>query len=42
MVFGALSRVTKGLLKGAGGHGNKRTSRDHPNYRIGEIGQNTE
>ena len=25
-----------------GGLGNKRTSRDHPNYNITEIGQNTE
>ena len=27
--------------KGNGGFGNKRVSRDHPNYSIVEIGQNT-
>ena len=34
----ALSTVTKGT----GGLGNKRTSGNHPNYRIIKIGQNTE
>ena len=27
---------------GTGGHGNKKTSEDHPNYSIIEIGQDTE
>ena len=27
---------------GIGGHGNKRTIGDHPNYNIVETGQNTE
>ena len=30
------------ISKGTGGLGNKRTSGDHPNYSIVEIGQNTE
>ena len=30
------------IYKGTGGLGNKRTSEDHPNYCIIEIGQNTE
>ena len=30
------------LNKGSGGLGNKRASRDHPNYCIIEIGKNTE
>ena len=30
------------IIKGTGGLGNKRTSRDHPNYYTIEIGQNTE
>ena len=43
IVIGALVTVTKGLIfKKAGGLGNKRTSRDHTNYCIIEIGQNTE
>ena len=37
-----LGTVTKGLVKGLRGLGNKRTSGDHPNYSIIEIGQNTE
>ena len=32
----------QGLIKGAGGLGNKRTNGDHPNYCIIEINQNTE
>ena len=28
--------------KGAGGIGNWRTNRDHPNYSIAKIGQNSE
>ena len=38
----ALGTVTKGLIKGTGGLGNKRTNGDHQNYCIIEIGQNTE
>ena len=30
------------LGKGAGTVGNQRTNRDHPNYSIVKIGQNTE
>ena len=30
------------IIKWVGGLGNKRTSRDHPNYYIIENGQNTE
>ena len=30
------------ILKGAGRVGNRRTSRDYPNYTIDEIGLNTE
>ena len=30
------------INKGNGGLGNKRTSRDHPDYCITAIGQNTE
>ena len=33
--------VIGGLDKGTRGLGNKRTSGDHPNYSIIEIGQNT-
>ena len=40
IVIDSLGTVTKGLIKG--GFGNKRTSRDHPNYTIAEIGQNNE
>ena len=42
IVIGAFYTVTKGLSKGPGGLGNKRTSEDHPNYYIIENGQNTE
>ena len=42
IVIGALGTVTKGLIKGLGGLGNNRMSRDNPNYCIIEIGQNTE
>ena len=41
-VIGAFGTVTKGLLKGTWGLGNKRTSGDHPNYYIIENVQNTE
>ena len=30
------------INKGTSGHGNKRTSEDHPNYSIVKIDQNTE
>ena len=33
-----LCTVTKGLIKGTGGLGNKKTSGDHPNYCIIKIG----
>ena len=36
--IGALSTVTKGLIKRTRKLGNKRTSRDHPNYSIAKIG----
>ena len=39
IVIGALGTVSKGLIKGLR---NKRTSGDHPNYYIIEIGQSTE
>ena len=42
IVIGAFGTVTKGLLKGTGGLGSWRTSRDHPNYCIIENGHNTE
>ena len=42
IVIGAFGTVTKGLLKGLGGHESWRTSGDHPNNRIIEDGQNTE
>ena len=29
------------IIKGTGGHGNKRTSGDHPKYYIIENGQNS-
>ena len=37
-----ISTVTKGLVTRTGGLGNKKTSRDHPNYNIIKIGRNTE
>ena len=42
IVIGSLGRVTKGLIQGLGGFGDKRTSGDHPNDSIIMIGQNTE
>ena len=42
ITIGAFGTVTEGLLKGPEGLGNKRTSRDDPNYCIIEIAQNTE
>ena len=38
IVIDALGTVLKGLIKGTGGLGNKRTSGDHPNDSIVEIG----
>ena len=40
--MGALSTVTKGLVKGRTELGNKRTSGNNPTYSTVEIGQNTE
>ena len=42
IVIGTFGTVTKGLCKETGRLGNKRTSGDHTNYYIIEIGQNTE
>ena len=41
-VIPALGTVLKGLVKGAGRVANRRINRDHPNYSIVKIGQNTE
>ena len=41
-VIGALGMIPKGLVKGAGRVENRQTSREHPNYCIAKIGQNTE
>ena len=41
VVISALSIVTKRLVQGTRGTGNKWTSGDHPNYSIVEISQNT-
>ena len=41
-VIGALGTVTEGFIKGTQELRYKRTSGDHPNYCIIEIGQNTE
>ena len=41
IVIGALDTVTRGFGTGIGGLGNKRTSGDHSNFSIIEIGQNT-
>ena len=41
-VIGTLGTVPEKIDKGAVGLGNKRTSGDHPNYCIINIGQNTE
>ena len=41
VLTGAFGTVTKWLLKGTGGLGNKSTSGDHRNYHIIENGQNT-
>ena len=41
VVIGAFGTTQK-LSKGTGGLRNQRTSRDHPNYCIIKIGQNTE
>ena len=42
IAIGAFGSVTKGLLKGLSGFGNKRTIKNHQNYDIIENGQNTE
>ena len=41
IVIGALSTVTRGFCSGTRELGNKRTSGDHLNYSIVEIGQKT-
>ena len=41
IVTGAFSSH-KRIMKETGGHGHKRTSRDHPKYNIIENGQKTE
>ena len=42
MIIGALRMVPKSLVREFGRVRNWRTCRDHPNYSIVEIGQNTE
>ena len=42
IAIGALGRVKKRINTRTGGLGNERTSGDHPNYSIIEIGQNTQ
>ena len=42
IIIGALSTVSKRLVQGLEDLENKKTTRDHPNYRIIKIGQNTE
>ena len=42
IVIRSLSTVTKGFIRGTGELGNKKTSGDHPNNSIINIGQNTE
>ena len=42
VVTGALGTIPKSLVKKAGKVGNRRTTRDRPNYSIVEIYQNTE
>ena len=42
IIIGTFGTVTKRLIKGLRGLGNKKTSGDHLNYCIIEIGQNTE
>ena len=42
VVIGTLGTVLKGLKREAGRVGTQRLKRDHPNYSIVEVGQNTE
>ena len=42
IVIVVFSPLIKGFGTGTGGDVNKRTSEDHPNYSIVEIGKNTE
>ena len=42
IVIGGFGTVTKRIIKGIGGLGNNRSSKDHPKYSIIENGQNTE
>ena len=41
IVIGALGTIRKGLVKRLDEVENRRTSGDHPNYNIVEVGQNT-
>ena len=41
-MIGALGAIPKGLVKGIGKLGNKRSSGYHPDNSIIKIGQNTE
>ena len=42
IVIGALGMISKGLVKKTEGVWNRKKSRDHPNYSIVKVGQNTE
>ena len=42
IVTSAFEKIPKGLIREDGINGNRKTSRDYPNYSIIEIGQNTE
>ena len=42
IIIGGLGTVARSSIKGSGELGNNRTSEDHPNCSIVEIGQNTE
>ena len=41
IVVSALGTIPKRLVKGSGKHGNERTNREHPDYSIVKIDQNT-
>ena len=42
IVIGSLEKIPEGLIKGTGRLRNKRTSKNHPDYSIINIGQNVE
>ena len=42
IIIGALGMVLKNLVRGTGRIGSQRMNRDHPNYCIAKIAQNTE